>query len=879
MASAIGGQSTRPSWGTRTVDIRDFGARPNDPTCNNTLAIQKAHDSLLDANGLAGQANGSTGILFVPSGTWYVSSPVWIDGDHVHLRGEGLQSEIKSNSASPPLVFGKKRLEIWADAAIPTWNSTTAYVAGNQVWNSSDGKVYTCLVGNTNSRPPNANWSFQRFSPLAKMAARFTGDHRWDLFGTWDNSLSGANQLWGLTNLPQGESNSLFQADHFIAMWGTPPCTGKADGWAATQKLRIEIGLVNPVTSASPLYKGPIMGMGSSASPSPWFFRASNTGLTDTQFHFLFRTHEGGFGADGTEYVRELVFGDLTQTGPQRLSLEMDFTANDGSGLCKVKAAQNGRQVAVTRGFGTRLTTATGSEPSFKAADGLHFTHNEMGLFTIASEGTINKALSGITPLAIFGLRIAVDNVYNDVGTGNVATRIDAATITDSVRYTNPGFDMATTVCLLPMNEPPNDASKVTDRLIKVSHGQPLAQGSSYALWQTSSQDFLASGGGTESVQDNRLYDLALTSADPTAGIGCLSWLTFDFHAYRCKLMGSWWGMVISGGYDYIFDACLFNGNDCALVGQACIAKINDNIRQSIGRTFAMFTGSNINWENLRTGSISTNTDYVVEILNASDFGFKYRFNGIGSDNEGFQAPRKAFILCQGHTPITILEINQTEPGSIPAGVPLVDLQEGAAGTGPHLFYSTGGLLPGVVGIRTNGSGWVSELFNVSEGSYWRINTGTDGQSNVKVNHRRDAKPTSGIWEANADQIEIRHPAAAGVRTYLCTQSGIATWSSTTAYNPGDLVYQGGSVYRCSTASTNSVPPSSNWAVIPPWSSTATYHYGDLVTSGGRIWIAWDTHTNIAPSTIGVGADHWNPLGLANQAMFSPLNTVGTAAP
>jgi hypothetical protein len=41
---------------------------------------------------------------------------------------------------------------------IPTWNNTTAYVAGNMVTHA--GKSWQCLVGNTNSTPAdgNANW-------------------------------------------------------------------------------------------------------------------------------------------------------------------------------------------------------------------------------------------------------------------------------------------------------------------------------------------------------------------------------------------------------------------------------------------------------------------------------------------------------------------------------------------------------------------------------------------------------------------------------------------------------------------------------------------------------------------------------------------------
>ena len=40
---------------------------------------------------------------------------------------------------------------------IPDWNSGTAYVVGNKVYHN--GVTYVCANNNTNSAPPNANWT------------------------------------------------------------------------------------------------------------------------------------------------------------------------------------------------------------------------------------------------------------------------------------------------------------------------------------------------------------------------------------------------------------------------------------------------------------------------------------------------------------------------------------------------------------------------------------------------------------------------------------------------------------------------------------------------------------------------------------------------
>ncbi len=86
MSSALGAASRIPDRGSRFVDIRDFGAIANVQNdavaLANAYAIQAAIDSL-----------GSTGgSVYVPTGTFYVRRPIFLDQNSVTLCGEGMTS-------------------------------------------------------------------------------------------------------------------------------------------------------------------------------------------------------------------------------------------------------------------------------------------------------------------------------------------------------------------------------------------------------------------------------------------------------------------------------------------------------------------------------------------------------------------------------------------------------------------------------------------------------------------------------------------------------------------------------------------------------------------------------------------------------------------
>lgn len=110
----------------------------------------------------------------------------------------------------------------------------------------------------------------------------------------------------------------------------------------------------------------------------------------------------------------------------------------------------------------------------------------------------------------------------------------------------------------------------------------------------------------------------------------------------------------------------------------------------------------------------------------------------------------------------------------------------------------------------------------------------------------------------------------------------VGTYSTTTNYNPGDVVQQGGYSYVAISTSTNA-PPSVNtasWSLIVKginwvgtWSSTTSYNLGDAVkrNSNSYVGIA-TTNANNDPATDSIG-EYWNAL--AEGASDNVLTTLG----
>lgn len=637
------------AFGPRTADVRAFGAMPGDGL-DDTLAFQKAHDSLVDGSGLPGR-------VFAPSGVWQIGSQIQIDGNGISLEGEGPQTILRSmGSSTAPVQVGLTRKTVW-----------------------------------------NPN------SPLKMMSADFETDHRLDAFGKLDAVIAPqAGNVFGVSTW--SPSSGAQQADSFIYWRNGPPCLG----WDKAQGLTLQICVDGSKGTA--LNAGNICGMGgnsgSISGPAPWYFQASDVLFQDRQFHFYLVTAEGGSGPDGRQYQREFWFGDTTKPGPQRLAVQIQLTANDSTGCCGIQAYQNGVQVPVSRGFGTKLVTATATEPSFTAANNLHFVRtSSLSTFLLGASGSPGFPLQGITGLTCYGLRIGTAPIYADSGAGQPQKRIDGQPFGDSWAYFNPAADWPTTLGVLDITQPPHSPALPTDKLVRLVHGGSSGGSNSYGRYSTDYNNYTLA---PPSTTNNCIYNLRI-EAEPTTGTALETNTAMDCELNRLELYGGRTGWLGQGGYDYRVLNMLVFGRDAAISAGSCLMTIDGLRRQALGRTGLSFDSCQVKLRDYRSGDGGPQNESLIEFFGSSGYGYQLEADGIYNDNEGQPSPTVAGIVMQRckQAPVTLCEIKHFSMGaSAPAGVPLILLQDMTYQSGPAKFYGRD-LFPanGPI-VQTDGPNW-----------------------------------------------------------------------------------------------------------------------------------------------------------------------------
>jgi hypothetical protein len=119
----------------------------------------------------------------------------------------------------------------------------------------------------------------------------------------------------------------------------------------------------------------------------------------------------------------------------------------------------------------------------------------------------------------------------------------------------------------------------------------------------------------------------------------------------------------------------------------------------------------------------------------------------------------------------------------------------------------------------------------------------------------------------------------------------VATWSSTTAYVPGNVVLFAGVVYYCTTGNTNSQPPSGNWTTggtqVAAAGSVPIPNADQILATGVSTAAAKTVWTSIYSPAIGavavaaanVNLRVWELLGMAQdpEYMFHLVATATTA--
>lgn len=120
----------------------------------------------------------------------------------------------------------------------------------------------------------------------------------------------------------------------------------------------------------------------------------------------------------------------------------------------------------------------------------------------------------------------------------------------------------------------------------------------------------------------------------------------------------------------------------------------------------------------------------------------------------------------------------------------------------------------------------------------------------------------------------------------------LATWNSTTAYVPGNVVQLAGVVYYCTTGNTNSQPPSGNWttglSTVTPASSIPNVNgmqiFGSAISTAAAHTV-WTESYSPSIGAVGVAATNvnlrvWELLGFSQDPFYEfHLALTATTAP
>ncbi|MDB5350782.1 MAG: hypothetical protein JWN86_2029 [Planctomycetota bacterium] len=254
MGSAIGTSSSTKDRGTRTVDIRDFGAVAGGNATTNRIAIQAAIDSI---GGLQG------GGVYVPSGTFAVDLPIFIDSTFVTLQGEGRDSTIIAGpNGMDCVVHGIKR-----------------QVSGTSI---SANHMVDLFTGGPGGTPY--------------------------LDGT---VVGGAGSRWGMRTF----------ADHHLAGQGGAMDQGLNDWYSTIRALTVDVAIDFSNTGLpTTIDSGAIMGLNDQGTPTPWRFDIRSNSLV------VSFTTQTSAGID-TGTVRSFAYGVTTPwiLGFMKITFQIDL--------------------------------------------------------------------------------------------------------------------------------------------------------------------------------------------------------------------------------------------------------------------------------------------------------------------------------------------------------------------------------------------------------------------------------------------------------------------------------------------------------------------------------------------------------------------------
>jgi hypothetical protein len=734
-------------------------------------------DAGVDAASLTTGAGNNTPVgIFVPSGDWYVSSPVFMDVDRVTLfgppAGNAPPAQIVTPSTNfPPVMVGIKRIEPWGPGS-------PEFTAG--------------------------------------YSKTFDTGHRFSLTGAagWDGTQVGK---YALTTRQPGSTMPAGAGDHWISWFGTPPAHGTFDHWGGPNSRTLTVSFAIKGNGASALGGGPLFGMGDTTSvgPQPWLFVLGNPGLDpaasgNTLVWFVFRTKEGG--SSDIDNYRQCYINTpaTTQTGWHHYTFHVDFTTNDGSGMCRLLGWVDGVQTTVLRDYGCRRTTPTGTpglsnyEPSFVAADGLHFRENTFFSFSMGAQAQnqiqcagINgvpqspPGQNGIKDICFGGLRIDTGTCpyQTNLANGSTITLAAGGTPTHYQRYFDPNASASTLLFLMPLTDPPNDTSKNSNRLVSgYWNGHSGVNGQSGFGWFAFNENQNSSG---NVVQATTLRDLTITTYFHSSA-AILYGNAFHHQAFNLQVNGGWWGMaMLAGGYDYKIKNCSCVGDDAWIYAFDSMLEIDTMGRNNAGKTCLRLQSCNVIAKNIKTSDLNRAnmiTDVFIYFGGYGGYGSALDLDYIENDNEGAAFSGRACILVQrvvGVTGPTYFNLKNFISGNL-GGNPVIILDDNGPVDNAHQSYYARADISNVVAadgtviVQTNGPAWCGKGHDWTYAD-WTLgansvvefvkHTGAGGVGNFHFEGEVNALPSAGKW-AKGTLLQIRNPAAGAVAEYICTTAG-----------------------------------------------------------------------------------------------------------
>ena len=924
------------SLGVRTAvaTAAPFSADNTAVRISQEINIQAAHDSISTC-GTGQVSNTQPGIVFLPSGEYQINGPIWLENG-MTLQGEGREQTILfCRTGMPAIVIGHERRTPWLRTAntldsltgtVAVTNNSTAVVGTGTHFsteitpyisvpvyfrNAGDGNLlhhyqvasvaddtHLTLTSIFNESTASGLTGQRQIFYLATIPTVFAADHRMDLWNSGtpklDSSMvTAANQRWGITG--KSPSSGSPWADHSIAFpFGLPSCGAgnPADHWEKTQGLVIDIAI--EAFDGGPLTNN-ICGMGAptpTGRPSPWWLSA-RTG--DDSYVLEFFTSEGV--RDSFRSSRACTFGHPSlASGVTRITVQVDFLNNtdgttDTSAICDIHAWVNGVNQAVTRSYGTQLTTATGTEPSFTAGDNLHFAASSpfkpFTLFNYASDMEESAYPSLRSRDKVYGLRIdSVPKYTPGLGPQSIAA---GGTLNDAYRYGITGATAGLVAALDTTQAPTADYQGKWVRMI----GNVSTGFTHYGLFVPSFTDRALGGPDKSKVKDltimghwgsanilvGPIIDMELgnlqlvTGADQVA-IGGTFQSCYTTRVHDCIVGDGQWSSIAAWGWGGYLEhlTCNSAGGDCFIRLDGC---------------------GNIYVRDVTIGAISDSLKAAVMITGDTDYSSRYVVEQLSVDNEGAPAPSLGIIYCERHfTGMTRLYVRDITPGTIPPWVPIVKLVD----NGVPNFNGRGAYGPGVANVsniegsgmlvQTDGPGWTGTIDgwvcpDISGFSNSHNHVGTDGVTNFLGRMRLTSLPTGGSHQKNGVTVEILQPGASANARYICSASGYGTWNSATVYPLNAMVWSGSSVYQATAANTNSAPPSANWTAVPVWDGATPYAAGALVARVSKVWQARAANTGVTPMNgpVQPGTYYslpWVQVGTFGQALWAPLDVTGT---